>query len=235
MREHQTKATLSRHNLAILIEDQGQLDESEKIHRLNLKFWEGLAASEPSNADYRSKVALTLESLAVLLEKTAATRAPTRCSAARPSQRSSITKDFPNTPYHFGRLAGSLSGLAKLATARGDTHGSPPGCWSESLVARRAALALAPGNAGVRQVVATGCAELIETLIRLKDHQAASKIAVELRFALLRIQGKNPFAPARSCRDASRWQRPIQSSPRLDAPSWRKSTPIRRWRWFAKR
>ena len=103
VREHQTKASLSRHNLAILIEDQGQLDESEKIHRINLKFWEGLAAGEPSNADYRSKVALTLESLAVVLEKNGGKPDAEAVFRRAAVARSSMTKDFPNTPYHFGK------------------------------------------------------------------------------------------------------------------------------------
>ena len=64
------------------------------------------------------------------------------------------------------------------------TPRKPAGFWNESLAARRAALALAPGNAGYVKSVATGCTELIETLIRLKDHQAASKIAARARFAL---------------------------------------------------
>jgi tetratricopeptide (TPR) repeat protein len=93
--------------------------------------------------------------------------------------RSSITKDFPNTPYHFGKLAGSLSKLAKLATARGDLAEARR-LLDESLAARRAALALAPLNAEYVKSVASVCAELIETLIRLKDHDAASKIAVQL-------------------------------------------------------
>jgi eukaryotic-like serine/threonine-protein kinase len=176
---HQTKATLSRHNLAILVEDHGQLDESEKIHRLNLKFWERLAASEPSHLDYRSKVAMTLESLAALLEKTSRDAEALATLRRAAIERSSITRDFPNTPYHFGRLADSLSKLAKLATARGDLAEARR-LREESLAARRAALALAPLNAEYVKSVASVCAELIETLIRLKDHQAASKIAVQL-------------------------------------------------------
>ena len=69
--------------------------------------------------------------------------------------------------------------MAKLATARGD-HNEARRLLNESLTARRSALALAPGNAGYVRAVATGCAELTEALIRLKDHQAASKIALEL-------------------------------------------------------
>ena len=120
VREHPTAAAVSRHNLAILIEDDGRLDESVTIHELNLKFWEGLAASETSNQNARSKVALTLESLAVLLEKIGRKTEVEPVIRRAVRQRSDLTKDFPNTPWYFGRLAGSLGGLAKLAAARGD-------------------------------------------------------------------------------------------------------------------
>jgi hypothetical protein len=76
-------------------------------------------------------------------------------------------------------MAGSLSKLAELATARGDPKEARR-VLNDSLAARRAALSLAPGNAEYVKSVATGCAELIEELLRLKDHQAASKIALEL-------------------------------------------------------
>jgi tetratricopeptide (TPR) repeat protein len=176
---HQTKASVSRHNLAILIEDQGQLDESERIHRLNLNFWEKLAESEPSHLDYRSKVAMTLESLAALLQKTGRDADALATLRRAALERSKIIRDLPNTPYHFGKLAESLTKSAAMATARGDLAEARR-LLEESLAARRAALALAPGNAAFVKSAASVFAELSETLIRLKDHQAASKIAVEL-------------------------------------------------------
>jgi tetratricopeptide (TPR) repeat protein len=174
--EHKAKATIARHNLAIMIEDVGEFGESERIHRVNLKFWEDLAASEPSNPDYRSKTALTLESLAALLEKTKRSTEDVLRRAAH--LRSLLTKDFPNTPYHFSKLAGSLNGLARVATARGDLTEARR-LLEESLAARRAALALSPGYTEFVQAVATCSNELVESLIRLKDHQAATKLLAE--------------------------------------------------------
>src|SRR5262249_42624303 len=159
----------------ILIEDEGQLEESERIHRLNLKFWEELEISEPSNANYRSKVAMTLESLADLLEKTGRNSEVAAALKRAADQRLHLTKDFPSTPYHFGRLAGSLDGLAGFATARGD-HTEARRLLEESLAARRAALALSPGNSEYTKAVADACTALVESLLRLKDHQTATKV-----------------------------------------------------------
>ena len=179
VREHPTAAAVSRHNLAILIEDDGRLDESVTIHELNLKFWEGLAASETSNQNARSKVALTLESLAVLLEKIGrkAEVEPVIRRAVR--QRSDLTKDFPNTPWYFGRLAGSLGGLAKLAAARGDLAEARR-LQEQALVARRSALALAPGNVEYTKALAVTAGELIETQMRLNAHEAVAETIAEL-------------------------------------------------------
>jgi hypothetical protein len=159
-----------------LIEDLGELDESEQIQRINLKFWEDLAASQPANPDYRSKTALTLESLAALLEKTGRSTEEVLRRAAH--LRSLLTKDYPNTPYHFGKRAGSLSALAKLAIARGE-FAEARRLLDESLNVRRAALALTPGNTEFVQAVATCFNELLELLIRLKDHQSATKLLSE--------------------------------------------------------
>ena len=211
--EHPTKAAVSRHNLAILIEDDGRIDESERMHRLNLKFWEEMAASEPSNPNNRSKVALTLESLAVLLEKTG------RKAEAEPVirrgvlQRAALTKDYPNTPHYFMRLAGSLGTLAKLTAERGDLAEARR-FREEALSARRAAaLALAPGNAEFIKETSFACNDLLETLIRLNEHEPAAKIAAEL-VSLAPDSGNSFCTPAQAWPDVRDWRRRTSGSPR---------------------
>jgi tetratricopeptide (TPR) repeat protein len=170
---------VSRHNLAILIEDDGRLDESVTIHELNLKFWEGLAASETSNQNARSKVALTLESLAILLEKIGRKSEVEPVIRRAVRQRSDLTKDFPNTPYYFGRLAGSLGGLANLAAARGDLAEARR-LQEQALVARRSELALAPGNVEFTKSTVRAASVLLETLMRLNAHEAVAETTAEL-------------------------------------------------------
>jgi eukaryotic-like serine/threonine-protein kinase len=174
--EYRHKAGVSRQNLAILIEHDGRLEESEKIHRLNLEFWEGLAAGDPTNRDYRHKVAMTLESLAALLEKTGRKAELERALRRAAENRSSLTRDFPNTPSNFEKLSSSLKRLAILANARGDLT-EARGLQEQAFGGARAALALAPGNAEFLKSAATCGNDVIETLIRLREHQAATKTA----------------------------------------------------------
>ena len=85
---------MCRNNLAVLLEDEGRLEEAESVSE-NLELWEDLAAGDPSSPDNRSKVALTVDNLAVLLEKTGRKPEAERCLQRVVELRTSLTKDFP--------------------------------------------------------------------------------------------------------------------------------------------
>ncbi len=180
--KYRSSAGVCRNNLALVLETDGRLEEAEGVYRLNLKLWEALAASDPSDPEYRSKVALGLDNLAALLQKTGRQTEAEESLRRVVELRMALSKDFPDTPWHHFKLAEALGALARIATGRGDLSEARR-LREQALRDTRAALAIAPENAEYRQVVAAGCAELVETLILLKKHDEAVKLDTE--FALL--------------------------------------------------
>ena len=181
-RKYQTSAGVCRNNLALVMEADGRLGEAEGLYRRNLKLWEALAARDPSDPDYRSKVALTCDNLAALLQKTGRHTEAEQNLRQVAELRTALSRDFPNTPWHHTKLAQALGPLAKIAAGRGDLSEARR-LQEQALRDTRAALAIAPENAGYRRDVAATCAELVETLILLKRHDEAVKLDTE--FALL--------------------------------------------------
>ena len=92
--------------------------------------------------------------------------------------RTSLTHDFPNTPWHFLKLAEACRGLAKIQNHRRD-FAEARRLQEHAVEAARAALALAPENAEYRRCVASECATLVETLIALKKHDEATRCAAD--------------------------------------------------------
>jgi tetratricopeptide (TPR) repeat protein len=93
--------------------------------------------------------------------------------------RGSLTKDFPNTPYHFEKLAGALAALATHAADRGSLAEAGR-LQEQATAALRAAVALAPASADFRRRLASVCTDRAQTLIALRDHDEATRVAVEL-------------------------------------------------------
>jgi eukaryotic-like serine/threonine-protein kinase len=182
VREHRNNAGVCRNNLAVLLETDGRLDEAEGVYRRNLKLWEALAASDASNPYYRSKVALTVDNLSALLNKTGRLDEAEQSLRRVAELRGALSRDYPNTPWHILKLAEAYAGLAKLAAGRRDLEEARR-LQEQALSRKRAALELAPENAEYRRVVGGGCGDLVETLILLKEHEEATKLAAE--FAVL--------------------------------------------------
>ncbi len=174
-------AATCRYNLACSMVDDGRLDEAESVLGQVLGYWERMAAGDASNANYRSKMALTLGDLGDVLEKTG--RKPEAEQALRRSAdlRSMLTKDRPTEPWHFIQLGSMLTRLAKLAALRGDLP-AVRRLEEQALSSKRAGLALAPRNPDNLhfQSATTSHAALIETLIGLHEHDDAARAIGEL-------------------------------------------------------
>jgi tetratricopeptide (TPR) repeat protein len=158
--------------------ESGRLDEAEALYRQSIKLWEALEAGEPANVVFRSKLALTEANLAMLLEKTGRISEAERSGRRAALLRASLTKDFPNTPWHFVKLAEAHRGLARLQIHRGD-FAEARRLQEQAVAASRAALAIAPENVEYRHLLASECASLAETLISLKKHDEATRYAAE--------------------------------------------------------
>ncbi len=177
--QYRNRAAGARYNLACLLVLAGRLDEAEKLLRPIVQFWEALAAAEPSTPNYRSKAALTLESLADVLEKTGRKPEAERALRRSADLRRQLTKDFPATPWHFIQLGNMLARLANLAADRGDLAAARQ-LEEQAVAAKRAGLALAPRNNDYIQDASTTHIALIETLIRLREHEDAARAVSEL-------------------------------------------------------
>jgi tetratricopeptide (TPR) repeat protein len=165
-------------NLAISLENDGRLDEAERTYRRNLELWQGLAAGDPSNSDYRSKMALSAENLSVVLGKLGRTAEAEQGLRRVVDLRSGLTKDFPNTPYHFSRLGDALAGWAKLVADRGDLTLARQ-LQEQAIASKRRALTLAPRDGNLPQHLKDHHTALIETLIRMRAHEDAARTVAE--------------------------------------------------------
>jgi serine/threonine protein kinase len=176
---HPAHAALNRYNLACCMVLDGRLDQAEGLLRQVLGFWERMAASDASVADFRSKIALTLDSLGEVLEKTG--RKPEAELALRRSAdlRLVLTKEHPTEPWQFIQLGNMLARLAKLAADRGDLV-AVGRLEEQALSSKRAGLVLAPRSSYHIEAVIDTHVDLIETLIRLREHPAAAKAISEV-------------------------------------------------------
>ena len=173
-------AAKARNNLAAFLElSGGQLDEAERLYRHILGLWEGLAAGDPSNLEYRSRVALSLDNLSAVLAKTGRNLEAEKALRRTVELRAALTKVFPDTQHHFTKLGQAFSALAKLVTLRGDL-GEARRLQEQEIASTRAALAVAPQNAELLHYAQGACSELIETLIRSGEHEGAAKTVAEL-------------------------------------------------------
>jgi eukaryotic-like serine/threonine-protein kinase len=177
--DHPKRAALNRFNLACCMLVDGRMDEAEGLFRQILGYWERLAASDASSMYYRSKTALTLDSLGEVLEKTG--RKPEAELALRRSAdlRLALTKDLPTEPWQFLQLGSMLARLAKLAADRGDLV-AVRRLEEQALSSKRAGIALAPRNSYNIEIASTTHVALIETLIALREHELAANAISEL-------------------------------------------------------
>ena len=148
-RKYQTSAGVCRNNLALVMEADGRLGEAEGLYRRNLKLWEALAARDPSDPDYRSKVALTCDNLAALLQKTGVTLKRSRTFARSPSSARPFRETSPTRP---GTIPGSRRHWAhwRRSPPVAVIFRKPVASRSRRRRDTRAALAIAPENAGYR-------------------------------------------------------------------------------------
>ena len=177
--DYRGRAAVSRSNLAGMMASQGRFDEGEKVLLRNLDLWEKLAADKPNIANNRSKLALTLANLADLWNRSGRKPEAERALRRVAELRSGLTRDFPNSPHGFVTLADAFSRLARLAADRGDL-GEARRLQEQAITARRAALELAPQNSDYQKSVSAAYAALIETLIRLREHENGSKVVADL-------------------------------------------------------
>jgi len=129
--------------------------------------------------NYRSKAARALDSLAEVLEKTGRKPEAERSLRRSADLRLQLAKDFPATPHHFIQSGNLLSRLANLAADRGDLAAAR-GLEEQAVAAKRAGLALAPRNTDYLQDASNTHTALIETLIRLREHEDAARAVAEL-------------------------------------------------------
>jgi eukaryotic-like serine/threonine-protein kinase len=177
--EYPARAALNRSNEACCMVTDGRLVEAESVFRQVLGFWERMSAGDPSIGKYRSKIALTLGNLGEVLEKTS--RKPEAEQALRRAAdlRSVLTQETPTEAWQFIQLGNLLAELARLAADRGDMA-AVRRLEEQALSSKRAGLALAPRNADSVESTSTTHSALIETLIRLREHEDAARAVSEL-------------------------------------------------------
>jgi tetratricopeptide (TPR) repeat protein len=175
---YRVNACTVRNNLAVGLENNGRFDLAEQIHRQNIRFWEGLATKDPAVRDYRSKTALAYENLGSVLTRLG--RKPDAEQSLRLSLelRVALTKELPDSPYNFSIVATNLLSLADLATDRGN-RGLARQLQEQAVANQRKAVALAPADKNHVNRLSAVYASLIETLIRLREHEEATTVIGE--------------------------------------------------------
>jgi tetratricopeptide (TPR) repeat protein len=177
--KYQSEAAVARYNLACWMGVAGRFDEEEKLLRPIVEFWERSAAAEPAVMNHRSKLAITLTDLADVLQKTNRLPEAERVFRRSTDLRLQLSKDSPNTPWNYIQAGDMLSRLASMVALRGDLAAARK-LQEQAIVQKRAGLALAPANPDYRESVSTSQVALIETLIRLHDHEDAARAVLEL-------------------------------------------------------
>jgi len=184
--KYQTDAAIGRYNLACWLGDAGRFDEKEKPSARLSNSGRDWRPPAPQSWNHRSKLAIILTDLADILQKTQPhARGGTRLSSGPADLRLRLSKDSPNVPWNFiqaGDLLSRAAGLAALSWCphRGRVNyrrKRSPRCEPE--------WRWPPPTPTIGQRVSTSQVALIETLIRLREHEDAARAVLGARLIRL--------------------------------------------------
>jgi eukaryotic-like serine/threonine-protein kinase len=178
VKDYAQRAAIARSNLAGTLMESGRLEDAAAVLRQLLDFWEQEEKRNPSDFNCVSKQALTLTNLASVLERAGRQAEAEKALRRATDTRLTLTKHFPNTPYHFDNRAKLLARLARTAANRSE-FAEARRLHEEALESTRAALALAPKNDEYLASTRAAYGDLIETLIRQGAHDDAAARAGE--------------------------------------------------------
>jgi tetratricopeptide (TPR) repeat protein len=171
--------TICRGNLAALFGSLERFGEAEKLFRLNLDFWEGLAARHPEIPDLRSKLALTYRSLFAIYTVTGRPAEAEQAIHHAAELRRKLVEDFPSTPHPRAELGVALHLLAECALRRGDVTAARR-LMDEAIGHTRKALDATPENPIWLGYLRAAYATRAEVFLRLGDPDQAAQAVTAL-------------------------------------------------------
>ena len=169
----------SRSNLAVSMAEDRRYSEAEGQYRLNLKVCEDALKREPANLEYLSKLALTCANLGATLADlgrySEAMAVWNRCVEIDEK----LLADQRESPARSYALADLLfdMGQAALKNAR---PAEARQLLERALAHSGTAVKLAPARKDMVSLHCNSCAALAQTLLQLKEHSEAARVAVEL-------------------------------------------------------
>jgi tetratricopeptide (TPR) repeat protein len=152
--------------------------EAEALYLLNLKVCEDGLKHEPTNAEYQSKLALTCGTLGAALADlgrySEAMAIWNRCVEI--DER--LLADQRESPHRHFALADLLYDMGQAAL-KNAYPAEARQFLERALPHSRTAVKLAPARKDMVSLHCNSCAALAQTLLQLKDHGAAARVAIE--------------------------------------------------------
>ncbi len=157
----------------------GRPDEAKRAYRRGAELWERLAADFPKVPEFRRDLATLYDALGLLLQNARRPEEAKDAYVRAVDLRTGLAADFPSDPAHQSRLGSALHNLAGLHAAAGDL-GEARRLLEQAAEYQRAALNADLGDPEYRRLLCQHCADLAGALLRLGEHAAAVRAAVEL-------------------------------------------------------
>jgi tetratricopeptide (TPR) repeat protein len=173
-----TALVASRNNLALSRAEARQLSEAEELYRLNLKVCEEGMTREPTNMDYPSRLALTCGNLAVALADLGRYSEAMAIWNRGIEINEKLLADQPESPLRSYALADLLFDMGRVVLR--NAHAAEARKLLERAISHtRTAVKLAPTSKELISLHCNSCAALAQTLLQLKEHNEAARVAVE--------------------------------------------------------
>jgi tetratricopeptide (TPR) repeat protein len=172
-----------RNNRAVALSEIGRTREAEALYRQNIQLCEKrlrrASLSGNERYEYRSKLALNCANLAPMLAKAGRRSEAMQVWHKGLAIREQSVREFPSTPWHFLAVGDALCDMADFHFAHGEFAQARP-LLEKALCHTRRAVALAPEGPGGIRLHRDCWSKLSETLLQLKEHAEAGRLAGEL-------------------------------------------------------
>ena len=166
-------------NLGVLLPPTERPDEAEAACRKAVKIQEGLTADYPGVVKYRQELATGYMNLGALFRRLKRPLEEEENYRKALTIQEELVQRFPTVPDHQHALGTTLHNLGGVLRNRGELAGARL-LLERAVVHQQTALKANPNHPVVRPFLARHLDTLSEILIRLGDHAAAAKTAVQM-------------------------------------------------------
>jgi serine/threonine protein kinase len=178
--DYEARLSVGRSNLGALLGRDRRFVEAEPFLRQDRDYWAKKMEQDPALPNNRSKLARSQFNLGLVLRDLGRGDEAEPLMRAAINLRKGLAEDFPKSPYYHADLGRMLRLLARLVLANRNDQAEARRLLEQAVARAQTALRLAPGTEDYLEILRDQYSDLTETLVQVKDHAEAARIAQQL-------------------------------------------------------